>query len=110
MAHFSHKTGRGLFVLDRYRLSESAAGWTSMPGIGSGQRNVHQTCATRFHCDRRQGGVLSMHWGCKVAKPDFFAGLQGVERLPYPRDQINFRSLHAAEQSHSFYGRALCTL
>ena len=91
MAHFSHKTGWGLFVLDRYRLSESAAGWTSMPGIGSGQRHVHQTAQSASTVTEAAGGVLSVHWGCKVAKPDFFAGLQGVESLPYPRDQINFR-------------------
>ena len=46
----------------------------------------------------------------KVAKPDFFAGLQGVESLPYPRDQVNFRSLHTLlNRAIPFTGRALCT-
>jgi hypothetical protein len=51
-----------------------------------------------------------MHRGCKVAKPDFFAGLQGVESLPYPRDLVNFRSLHTLlNRPNPFTGRALCT-
>src|ERR1700733_747652 len=45
-----------------------------------------------------------MHWGCKVAKPDFFAGLQGVESLlPTGPSQLQ-KFIHSAEQTQSFYG------